>query len=324
MNNDQAPELLPSNIRWQRVNDEPFEYAIQQGRFGDEFVKLLDGTCLRRPTPAERSVPQVREALEACREFLVGMTKPATVGVMSISSYHPCQALIDKIDAALTARPSDAPVSSTAAEMLVLADEFEGEAKAHGAMGDKDERTKCLRAAYALRHLALPPDESAHVIDDSVEKACAAYLADVPLDGRHSDAAGGNAYEIVAWAQEELAHFRSQLEPARVTPSGGQPEIHSSDGGVETQTHHGAAAAPITNVKAGVASGPSEQECGGVFVGGGVMYPDSNDPHDWAKAFCGRLGMWRRTEYGNTVDIGDQVGIMERWFTAAMSRGAKP
>lgn len=38
----------PSNIRWQRVNTEPFEYAIQQGRFGDEFVKLLDGTCLRR------------------------------------------------------------------------------------------------------------------------------------------------------------------------------------------------------------------------------------------------------------------------------------
>jgi hypothetical protein len=36
-------------VRWMRVNDEPFEYAIQQGRNGDEFVKLLNGTCLRRP-----------------------------------------------------------------------------------------------------------------------------------------------------------------------------------------------------------------------------------------------------------------------------------
>lgn len=35
-------------IRWQRVNDEPYEYAIQKGPHGDEFVKLLDGSCLRR------------------------------------------------------------------------------------------------------------------------------------------------------------------------------------------------------------------------------------------------------------------------------------
>lgn len=42
------------SVRWQRVNAEPFEYCIQQGRFGDEFVKLLDGSCLRRtfvPSP---------------------------------------------------------------------------------------------------------------------------------------------------------------------------------------------------------------------------------------------------------------------------------
>jgi hypothetical protein len=35
-------------IRWQRVNDEPFEYAIQQGPHGDEFVKLIGNICLRR------------------------------------------------------------------------------------------------------------------------------------------------------------------------------------------------------------------------------------------------------------------------------------
>ncbi len=37
-----------SEIQWRSVNYEPYEYAIQQGPHGDEFVKLLDGTCLRR------------------------------------------------------------------------------------------------------------------------------------------------------------------------------------------------------------------------------------------------------------------------------------
>lgn len=37
-----------SDVQWRRVNGEPFEYAIQQGRHGDEFVKLIDGSCLRR------------------------------------------------------------------------------------------------------------------------------------------------------------------------------------------------------------------------------------------------------------------------------------
>lgn len=46
--------------------------------------------------------------------------------------------------------PSPAPQ----VEALELAAEFEGEAKAHRAMGDKTEATKCLRAAYALRKLA--------------------------------------------------------------------------------------------------------------------------------------------------------------------------
>lgn len=37
-------------VLWSRVNDEPFEYAIQKGPHGDEFVKLINGTCLRRST----------------------------------------------------------------------------------------------------------------------------------------------------------------------------------------------------------------------------------------------------------------------------------
>lgn len=50
---------------------------------------------------------------------------------------------------------------ATAAEMLDLAAEFEGEAKAHVAMGDKAEANKCLRAAYALRKLSSQPTASA-------------------------------------------------------------------------------------------------------------------------------------------------------------------
>jgi len=47
----------PEGIQWTRINAEPFEYAVQQGRFGNEFVKLANGTCLRRailPTPQEK------------------------------------------------------------------------------------------------------------------------------------------------------------------------------------------------------------------------------------------------------------------------------
>lgn len=61
-----------SEIRWQRVNDEPFEYAIQQGPHGDEFIKLLDGSCLRR-TPcvdAADEIARFRVDNERLREAL--------------------------------------------------------------------------------------------------------------------------------------------------------------------------------------------------------------------------------------------------------------
>jgi hypothetical protein len=45
----------------------------------------------------------------------------------------------------------EAPTERVKTEMLALADEFEGEAKAHRAMGERGEYAKCLRAAYALR-----------------------------------------------------------------------------------------------------------------------------------------------------------------------------
>ena len=56
-----------SEIQWRRVNSESFEYAIQQGPHGDEFVKLLDGFCLRRP----RSLT-IQEAIDAYDHIEVG------------------------------------------------------------------------------------------------------------------------------------------------------------------------------------------------------------------------------------------------------------
>jgi hypothetical protein len=50
-------------IQWQCVNDDPFEYAIQQGAHGDEFVKLLNGTCLRRALSPRNSVSEADAAL---------------------------------------------------------------------------------------------------------------------------------------------------------------------------------------------------------------------------------------------------------------------
>ncbi len=41
-------ETVCDQITWRRINDEPYEYAIQRGFTGDEFVKLLSGEYLRR------------------------------------------------------------------------------------------------------------------------------------------------------------------------------------------------------------------------------------------------------------------------------------
>jgi hypothetical protein len=53
-------ERVGPPFRWARVNAEPFEYLIGKGRFGDEFVKLEDGTCVR--IPAEPLPPVTEEA----------------------------------------------------------------------------------------------------------------------------------------------------------------------------------------------------------------------------------------------------------------------
>src|SRR4051812_3424069 len=59
-----------------------------------------------------------------------------------------CRVAAEMLRAPAQAEP---PSDKVRADMLDLASEFEGEAKAHSAMGDKAESTKCQRAAYALR-----------------------------------------------------------------------------------------------------------------------------------------------------------------------------
>src|SRR6266403_719766 len=82
--------------------------AISRGPGGEVEKRALrellwdnKGTFAPALTPA--SAPAGREALEACRAYLVEIIKPPRLGsyVGRISSYHPCHALIDKIDAAL-------------------------------------------------------------------------------------------------------------------------------------------------------------------------------------------------------------------------------
>jgi hypothetical protein len=60
-------------VVWRRVNGELFEYAIQQGQHGDEFVRLLEGSCLRRSLDARggaggRGVTSSKDVTDAAAE----------------------------------------------------------------------------------------------------------------------------------------------------------------------------------------------------------------------------------------------------------------
>lgn len=71
-------------IVWRRVNDDPFEYAIQQGPHGDEFVKLLDGSRLRCPVDAGVREDEIQFVLKITRiiePFASGYTKEFKVAV---------------------------------------------------------------------------------------------------------------------------------------------------------------------------------------------------------------------------------------------------
>ena len=66
----------------------------------DEAAAEIERLRAQLAAPANA---KVREVLEDCRQFMVGQITPVTVGpfVGTISSNHPCHALIAKIDAAL-------------------------------------------------------------------------------------------------------------------------------------------------------------------------------------------------------------------------------
>jgi hypothetical protein len=90
-------------------------------------------------------IAPILEALRAIRDL-------STVELGSSDAFRARMVEIRRrADSALQVQP---PPGSIAAETLELAQEFEGEARAHEAMKDHAEAKKCLRAAYALRKLA--------------------------------------------------------------------------------------------------------------------------------------------------------------------------
>ena len=85
------------------------------------------------------------------------------------------------------------------AEMIDLASEFEGEAKANVAMGDKAEATKCQRAAYALRTVAASPQPDGN-----------AYTAKEPIAFRVT--AGNNSERHLFENKRDAQLMRDELE----------------------------------------------------------------------------------------------------------------
>jgi hypothetical protein len=58
-----------SEVRWYRLNDEPFEYAIQDVPNGEALVQLKDGTYLRRPINGQDLTEQERYGLRYLAEL---------------------------------------------------------------------------------------------------------------------------------------------------------------------------------------------------------------------------------------------------------------
>lgn len=154
---DQAPELLPRQIademdRLQKIADAtpdgtPDGYSETQADF-DDYVQanlpaILAALRNTRPTPAERPVPQVREALEQ---------------IIETDDLGHCATLARDALAALTARPSDAAVAWREAlkQIRHYCDENLG-----------PSRSSLLNkiAKLADDALALSPDEPARVTD---------------------------------------------------------------------------------------------------------------------------------------------------------------
>ncbi|MGY3581353.1 hypothetical protein ACVIGB_000578 [Bradyrhizobium sp. USDA 4341] len=123
-------------------------------------------------------IAPILEALRAIRDI-------TTVEFGSSDAFRArMKEIRERADAAIQLKVAP---GSMASEALELALEFEGEARAHRAMKDNDESTKCLRAANALRKLAegsLQAEQTASVMP-SEEPAGQQYR--YKLDGGWSD-----------------------------------------------------------------------------------------------------------------------------------------
>lgn len=59
-----------SPIKWRKVNEDDLEYAIQEGPHGDEFVRLLDSSCLSRSPPEPSSMQRFWVPLRPAEQIM--------------------------------------------------------------------------------------------------------------------------------------------------------------------------------------------------------------------------------------------------------------
>lgn len=76
------------------------------------------------------------------------------------------------------------------------------------------ERGAVLESWNTRATASLEGDAVERVARSDFARRCRAYLDDAPLDGRHSDAAGSNAYELI---EEAIEHCATGLVPDEAT-----------------------------------------------------------------------------------------------------------
>lgn len=138
------------------LDDEITEHAVTQGALERALATGQEGA--------------MREALKAAREFVAGMLKPAKYPTtMSISSYSPCQELLDKISAALASSPA---VQEAAGWKLVPVDPNEEMlccAANHMCHTSSDFKEQARVAYREMLAASTAPSTSEDVIDDLME-----------------------------------------------------------------------------------------------------------------------------------------------------------
>jgi hypothetical protein len=111
--------------------------------------------CPKKPAPPKPAPDAMREALDSCREYLKGL-----IGNFGLSSYYPVHALIDKIDAAISAPvpPADGALGHAWEALARLRAMTPADFKAYHSCVDLFEA--------ALRALSPPPVGAAGPVDD--------------------------------------------------------------------------------------------------------------------------------------------------------------